>query len=306
MPQEKLAEINSQLEQYRKEGYNIPGITSLGSIPQYFRPLLAIVPIDTSEDSSDVYPTEGGRYILSYEVIKRLAEAGRIQFVNPRVSLKDGVVKTCIEGKRFNMDGTTVRSEDLKVLDIALQVNLVRGFYTKAAEDTAKEKGWSEEEKLRAIELNLREYSLHLEKNAAERAISGAKRRVVTQLLGLKTSYTLEELQRPFVVVSMIPALDTSDPQVKGIVTKHLLGIEDTLYPTAAGINHHEFDVPMVAGDRVENYVPRPKDDDFGEFPIGRQRAILKAMRPGLNVDSMTPAEMSCLYEEIALLKKAA
>lgn len=306
MPQDKLAEINSQLEQYRKEGYNIPGVTSLPSIPQYFRPYLDIIPIDASEASTDIYPTTGGRYILSYEVIKRLVTAGRIQFVNPRVSLKDGIVRTCIEGKRFNMDGTTVRSEDLKVLDIALQVKIMREFYAKAAEDNAKEKGWSDEVKMRSIEVNLKEYSLHLERFASERTISGAKRRVVTQLLGLKTSYTLEELQKPFVIVSMIPALDTSDPQVKGIVTKHLLGIEDILYPTASGINHHEFDVPMVTGDSVEvsgdlslNITRPDEDDDFEEYPAGRQKAILSSMQSNADVEAMSSNEMADLYRSL-------
>ena len=56
-------------------------------------------------------------------------------------------------------------------------------------------------------------------KFAMEMAITGAQARVVTKLLGLKPAYTIEELRKPFVIVSMHLVVNMKDADIKRMVT---------------------------------------------------------------------------------------
>ncbi|NOZ68511.1 MAG: hypothetical protein GXP46_04550, partial [Deferribacteres bacterium] len=93
-------------------------------------------------------------------------------------------------------------------------------------------KDWSEEKKRRRVEESTKNYILSQNKFKYEIALTGAQSRVVSKLLGLKSTYTLEELKRPFVIVAMVPDWDRNDPEIKRMVTARMLGFSEQLYPS--------------------------------------------------------------------------
>lgn len=63
-----------------------------------------------------------------------------------------------------------------------------------------------------------------LRKTWAEKAMTGAKMRVIRALLGIKGTYTLAELRKNFAVPSVVFSPDYSDPIVRQVVLKQAAG----------------------------------------------------------------------------------
>jgi hypothetical protein len=78
-----------------------------------------------------------------------------------------------------------------------------------------------------------------LRKNIEQQVLTKAKLRVLRSLLGLKSSYKLDELKKPFVVLKMSFNLDTLDPEVRKqldtIQAAKQMGIEKELFSLWTG-----------------------------------------------------------------------
>jgi hypothetical protein len=57
-----------------------------------------------------------------------------------------------------------------------------------------------------------------------------AHNRAVRQAMNLKQKYTLQQLERPFIIPVLLPMLDTSDVQIRRLVAAHALGVVGELY----------------------------------------------------------------------------
>ena len=64
---------------------------------------------------------------------------------------------------------------------------------------------------------------------------SGAQARVKRDLLGLKTFYSKEELQRPFVVVRVVLKPDYEDPQIKMLLTQAAISAQGQVFGELPG-----------------------------------------------------------------------
>ena len=75
---------------------------------------------------------------------------------------------------------------------------------------------------------------LQLRKNIEQQSITKAKLRVLRSLLGIKSSYKMDELKKPFVVLKMSFNLDTLDPEIRKqldtIQAAKQMGIEKELF----------------------------------------------------------------------------
>ena len=73
-----------------------------------------------------------------------------------------------------------------------------------------------------------------LKKTWAEKAITGAKLRVIRALLGVKGTYTREELKKNFAIPTVVFSPDYSDPTVRQAMLAQGIGSVNNMFGSAA------------------------------------------------------------------------
>ena len=188
-------------------------------------------------------------YYLEKNFLEKLAAAAGIQFPQPAgdvVKMDENTWKaSAIGALRLPNGSELMTSSDFKVVDLVSEEKRYRLAYEEKAEKgitdfkaakeasekyagrwvdtgTRNEKGYpvrkyiiEESERGRYIEKSLLDAMTQLRASAPQKAMTGAKLRVIRSLLGIKNSYTMQELRKPFAVARMAFSPDYNDPVVK-------------------------------------------------------------------------------------------
>ena len=288
-----IEEVNASLREYLKKGYHVPGATTITERPEFMRPCIREVWIETKipggkTSNDDIYWVGGGKYAFGRGGIAKFRDAGRIELKVIGTDTQRGrdvaryVAK--ISGERYDLDGSPKRIEDVKIYDLIIREEEMRIKYTEKVEEDHKT--WLAEQKRDYVEKSVKKVMLEKHKFAMECAITGAQARVVQKLLGLKPAYAMEELKKPFIIISVTPVVDMKDPDIKKMVTAHMLGIRETLYLTGRGVPDS-----VSGGGAAMTYQGEAGNepgsicgpsasahDDFGEFPRKVKVQMLKRM----------------------------
>jgi hypothetical protein len=100
-------------------------------------------------------------------------------------------------------------------------------------------------------------------------AESKAMNRVVRRL-GIRSKYTLEELQRPFIVMRLMFTGQTDDPELKRMfaakIAETFLGAAATLYRTPAPALGSAHQPPPVGLGSDDDDAPEHTDDEYSEY----------------------------------------
>jgi hypothetical protein len=286
-----------------QKGFNVPGCTIFAKIVDFMQPSIRVVTIDTNLKQSEIYPINGGKYGFGRPAIQKFVDAGRIELKLPpdaiRVERGKGIARYTAKviGERYELDGSPKRLEDAKPYDLIIREEEMMMKYEEKVEKEHPK--WSEKQKMDWVTKCVKKIMIEKHKFAAESAITGAQARVVQKLLGLKPAYTLEELKKPFVVVAVTPVVDMKDPDIKKMVTAHMLGIRETLYPHAMGMPSYHPCVTETIGvsdigpesDQVDrtvaisgesatsNIIPfRTAAEDFDDYPRNVKENILRKL----------------------------
>lgn len=239
----EVDDLNEQLKDYQSKGYNIPGTTVIRETADFMRPVIRIVHVNSTipegkTANDDIYSVGGGKFAFGRSAIQNFSDAGRIDLRVPlaatRVEKGPNIDRyiAAVVGERYEADGSLKRLEDQKSLDLVIRSEELR---IKCREKVEKDHSkWSLVEKQEYVERYMEKVRIEKHKFAMECAITGAQARVVTKLLGLKPAYTLAELRKPFVIISMQLVVNMQDADIKRMVTAHMLGIKETIYPQAA------------------------------------------------------------------------
>lgn len=290
-----MAKINTALSEAVKKGFHVPGVTVITEYPEFMKPSLRIVTIDTiipdgEKSNDDIYPVGGGKYAFGRAAIAKFRDAGSIELKILRTFAEGMRFTAHVSGQRFDLDGSPKRTEDVKVYDLVAREEELRLKYTESAEKYKSRD--TDEQKMAYVNKCVREAMRVKHKYATEMAITGAQARVVTKLLGLKPAYTLAELKQPFFIVAMTPVVDMRDPAIKGMVTAHMLGIRDTLYPVRTEQLYRAtdtaIDVPAVpaathtsdheAVVEASGQQPLLSVEDFDDCPRSTKVSILRRL----------------------------
>lgn len=188
-------------------------------------------------------------YYLEKNFLEKLAAAAGIQFPQPAgdvVKMDDNTWKASAFGAlRLPNGNELMTSSDFKVIDLVSEEKKYRLAYEEKAEKgiidyksakdastkyagrwvdtgTGNDKGYpvkkyviDESERGRSIEKSLLDAMTQLRASAPQKAMTGAKLRVIRSLLGIKSSYIMDELKKPFAVARMAFSPDYNDPVVK-------------------------------------------------------------------------------------------
>lgn len=232
--------VGQALAAYNPGKYNIlTPIMTIDRLPQMARLSVRVVQADTREGAGDAY--HSGVFMKSNErapskvLLDKIAAAAGLTWLPAGCGRTDDgtdpyVCEWRMTGEIVDFDGTRRRIVRTKRVD----------FRDGSPQLAPMKPGQIPQQRSVIVEL----------------AESKAANRVIRAALSLKQKYTVEELQRPFVIPRLVPDLDMSDPVVKQMVVAQRLGAEQQLYgpPSGPALPAHEPDV--IDAD--------PGDDDEG------------------------------------------
>lgn len=202
-------------------------------------------------------------FSLTKPLLNKLAMAAGIQF-NPRETYCQRIDRVTYraqaQGAMKKADGTARTETDQKVICLEDEEEKYRiEFGDKAIKGITDEKQaraaseifsgqWVEstnkwgkkcqayliakEDRERYIERSVMVNMALLKKTWAEKAMTGAKLRVIRALLGLKGTYTKEELSRNFAIPTVVFSPDYSDPQVRQMMIAQGMASVNNMFGT--------------------------------------------------------------------------
>lgn len=205
-------------------------------------------------------------YSLSKPFLQRLATEAGIQF-DPSSGDVSRVDENTWKASAFGAlrlpDGNIRTSNNFKVIDLAMEEKKYRIAYEekaergitdyKAATDASKKyagewidtgqinsRGYpikiyvvAEQERGKYIENSLLDAMAQLRADAPQKAATGAILRVIRDLIGIKGTYTIDELKKPFAVARASFSPDYNDPMVRQMLLQQAMHSVGNLFGNA-------------------------------------------------------------------------
>lgn len=250
---ENSLSIQDILKQRDKYNLAIPFVESQ-QINPYYKLSVAPLYVNLNPNALEIFKV-GSRslgnnryedlYSLQKPFLHRLATEAGIQFApgaGDVVKMDENTWKASAFGALRLPDGSVRTSNNFKVIDLlteerkyrlAYEEKAVKGIVNKrVAKDAAgKYAGqWqgetfivAEQDRKKYIERSLLDAMAQLRSDAPQKAATGAILRVIRDLLGIKGSYTYEELKKPFVVARMSFSPDYNDPVVRQMMLQQCM-----------------------------------------------------------------------------------
>lgn len=271
-------------------------------------------------------------YSLTKPFLQRLATEAGIQFgagSGDVVKMDENTWKASAFGAIRLPDGGVRTSSNFKVIDLATEEKKYRLAYEekaergisdyRAAEAASKkyqgnwvetgqknEKGYpikiyvvSEQDREKYIENSLLDAMTQLRANAPQKAATGAILRVIRDLLGIKGTYTIDELKKPFAVARTSFSPDYNDPVVKQMLLQQAMqsvgnlfgNIQPVVQTISVPVADDEVDIPADVcemGQIQKESAPEPQQPAESQTaqrqqsqnpPQGASRVITEADR---------------------------
>ena len=223
-------------------------------------------------------------YSLTKPFLQRLATEAGIQFApgsGDVVKMDENTWKASAFGAIRLPDGSVRTSNNFKVIDLVTEEKKYRLSYEEKAErgisdytaskeaaqkyagewvDTGQinEKGYpvkiyviAEHDRGKYIENSLLDAMTQLRANAPQKAATGAILRVIRDLLGIKGTYTIGELKKPFAVARTSFSPDYNDPVVKQMMLQQAMQSVGNLFGNTQPVMQ-TISIPQAADDEVD------------------------------------------------------
>ncbi len=267
----------------QKSNYNlaIPFVESQ-QINPYYKLSVSLLYVDTSDEASQIFKV-GSRslgnnryedlFSLTKPFLQRLATEAGIQFApgsGDVVKIDENTWKASAFGALRLPDGSVRTSNNFKVIDLVTEERKYRLSYEekavsgisedRAAKAAAKrysgtwQKGTffvAEPDRGKYIENSLLDAMAQLRSNAPQKAATGAILRVIRDLLGIKGTYTLNELKKPFAVARMSFSPDYNDPIIKQMLLQQAMQSVGNLFGNSQPVMQ-TISIPQVVEDEVD------------------------------------------------------
>jgi len=262
-------------------------------------------------------------YSLTKPFLQRLATEAGIQFApgaGDVVKMDENTWKASAFGALKLPDGSIRTSSNFKVIDLLTEEKKYRLAYEekavqgitdyksakKASEkyagswvETGKvnDKGYpikvyvvAEEDRSKYIECSLLDAMAQLRANAPQKAATGAILRVIRDLTGIKSTYTIEELKKPFAVARMSFSPDYNDPMVKQMMLQQCMQSVGNLFGSAQPVMQ-TISIPQIPD--AEDEVDLPTEQSLEEdVPI--QKAQENPVQESQHFEQDRTQDFSC------------
>lgn len=269
-------------KQYPVANFNLLGNTDvMVQIPDIKSPVIQQIKLDTREEAGDVYiqqkasnawndpsgrhhPATPAKYAITKNGLKKLADGAGIKMI----SSEHVVPTTCQKCVAVNQhSGKVVQCGNCKNQDVAYKVTISVPQLTGevlTVEDTHEiivdnvTPGMTDKQRA--------EFMKHLPQICEAKALNGA----IRTALHIKGTYTLEELQKPFIVAYLVPNLNHDEVKKAAIdnmfaSSGRLFGTQN-MQPSVQQIESRVPDSHMIEASDGENY-DEYIDDRYVEQP---------------------------------------
>lgn len=239
----------------KKDNYNlaIPFVQTQ-QINPFYKMSVSLLYVDTNEQASQIFKVGTkslgnnqweNLYSLTKPFLQRLATEAGIQFgpgSGDVVKMDENTWKASAFGAIRLPDGSVRTSNNFKVIDLVTEEKKYRLAYEEKAEkgiaDARAAKAaegkyagaWQgkvffidEQDQGKYIENSLLDAMTQLRANAPQKAATGAILRVIRDLLGIKGTYTIAELKKPFAVARTSFSPDYNDPVIKQMMLQQAM-----------------------------------------------------------------------------------
>lgn len=266
-------------------------------INPFYKFTVTTVNADVSENSGDIFKVgtqkNGNSWVDVFSPAKpllmKLAAAAGIQF-DPSNTYGEYISRNCYKAKAFGAvrmpDGTGKTHCDEKVINLDDEEDRFRmEFMDKSIQGIVDDKAAKEAEKMfpggewidttnkynnpckayvvaqkdrqtyidRSVMVNM----MLLRKTFAEKAMTGAILRVVRALIGLKGTYTLEELKKPFAISRVTFSPDYSNPEVRNAMLSQGMNSMGNMFGTSS--------VPVIGESNEPHHIDAFNPEEFAD-----------------------------------------
>ena len=299
-----LEKFQAELEEYRKKNqYNVLVPTqTIQEISPFHKPVLEIVRINPDPKAGgEVYEVVlgSGSFSLRAVALNKIAfAAGIIWNAKNSGRTDDGndpdIISYRAEAAVRKEDGTYMIRNAEYMLDLKVVGEEIRDSYEQKGQSLMKEKKqknekWTEDDRKNYVEKSVKRDMLQKRKFRLQLASTGAMDRVIRLILGLKSTYRREELEKPFVVPKIAFSPDVSDPKVRDLLLRQGLDATNVLFGPSSERSmidyqpeHGVIDVtPTGAEDeeKAPEKVPEPaQEKPFEEMDAKGQAEHLKKL----------------------------
>ncbi len=239
-----ISNINNQLQVWKDKGAHVLAPLTLQTLPPMHRPIVVAVQIDPDTKNKEVYPQRGGGLSISSLGWKKIGDAIGIQWQPTECGRTDDgkdpdrVVYRMV-GLVKALDGTWRKIiGDKEIYMPAIIEELTQNYRDKAEaylndpkDGPAFRKNFPTPEAIQGwITEKVRADAIQMRKHMLARAQSGAMARA-TKNLGIRETYTADELKKPFVFPKLVFTPDPTNPQDRQFLLMQGSGATNLLYP---------------------------------------------------------------------------
>lgn len=279
--------VTAALTAYR-EGCNVLApVVHMPELPAGTRIVVSLVKVDPSKEARETFPIAGGDLLLGKVALSRISQAAGVSWTSTR-RVDDGkhphLYQAEVKGYVTDFTGRRREVADQKTID--LREDAGGGIPGKDFDEivTKAEKG-NRDPSGQLMEAR---------KFIAEIATSKAKNRAIADVLGIKRSYTKEELSRPFAVPQL--TLDPNDREARALIQANAGGAQEALFGARAKVIDATFEEAAqpapgsspgdsvgspageVGGEGAQSSPPANTEDAEGDAEVG-SRAVLDAIK---------------------------
>jgi hypothetical protein len=310
------ADLKTELEVYKKEGANLlmPS-TQIEGLSEFHAPVIEKVTLSSNPIDGDVYPHSDEedpgkqKFRLTKQALMKLSVcAGIIWSVSETRRVDDGSNRNyvCYQavGGLKKADGTPIFFKAQYDMDFEVVEAELRALYEKKTTG-AWAKSKSPKEKAEYVEYCVTRDMLQKRKHKLKLAEAGAMNRVVREILGLKNTYTIAELAKPFVMARIVFRPDYSDKDVKAkMIDAHIKAMTG-IYGGAAIADVNKETAAIDITPVHENDDPPPPDTSSSEEKLKNQLVDFENSDELGQCKSLTLTAIQKGYDLAGYMKKA-
>lgn len=245
------------------------------------------VQLSADPKDGDVYPQEtdgdgnARKLALTAVALSKLSFAAGIGWASEFCGVTERTDTYCrykAAGALRKPDGTLLPIDGEYEINLIVIEKELRAQYAKKMPGARKhygEKNWKWPGDDQWIETQVQRDLLQWNRHMLARAETGAKNRAIRKALALKSTFTPEEIKKPFAVPRIDFAPDANDPQVKQFLLEQATGATRQLYPPSNGHSHAR---PAEAV--VEEAKPAPESASDSDLDDALSSAAANAVDP--------------------------
>jgi len=239
-----------------------------------FKPEVSEIKLDKDKDCFNI----SGKFMPKREIVDRIGEASGVDFIFGEVrgvTLKDDtcgqrtVYVAVAQGRKMMSDGSYRTSSKCDYeFDPVLRAMLDYDVTELNAETKQKRKKNSNGE---AYGSTLAKYILELQKVATQRANTGARLRVIRELVGMPVAFNQKDIEKPIVFGRMVQNTDyiLKTPEGRSLATAKALGVDIS----AIFGKHKQVEEETAEPEQMRNVTPENNEQnntdnsDLPDFP---------------------------------------